>query len=69
MLDPVALQGAEIIAIAQIREQLFEDRPVPVAAGHPEFTIEVTFNIVLNAVVIEERIVYVNEKHNWARRH
>ena len=41
VLDPVALQGAEIIAVAKISEELFEDRPVPVAAGSAELTFKV----------------------------
>ena len=35
MLDAVTLQGAEIIAVAQLIEELFENRPVPVAAARP----------------------------------
>ena len=34
-LDTVALQGAEIIAVAEISEQLFKNRPIAVAAAAP----------------------------------
>ena len=60
MLDPVALQGAEIIAVSQITEELLENRPIPVAAGRPELTFEVALEIILNAVVVEQRVVDVD---------
>src|SRR4030095_782653 len=64
MLDPVALQGAEVIAIAQIGKQLFEDRPVALAGGNSELTVEVALDVVLDAVVVDQRIVYVDEKND-----
>src|SRR5262244_3556500 len=69
VLDPVALQGAEIIAIAQLSKELFEDRPVAVAAGGPELTFKVAFEVALDTVIVEERVVHVNEKNNGARGH
>jgi hypothetical protein len=60
VLDPVALQGAEIIAVPQVSEELFENRPVPVAAGRPELTFKVALEVILNAVVVEQRIVHVD---------
>src|SRR5262245_29575987 len=68
MLDPVALQGAEIVPIAQLGEQLLEDRPVTLAAGNSEFAIEVAFDVVLDAVVVEQRIVHVDQKNDWVRQ-
>ena len=67
MLDPVALQSAEIIAVAQFGEQLLEDCPVPLAAGNSEFAIEVALDIVLNPVVIQQGIVHVDEKNDGVR--
>ena len=64
VLDPVALQGAEIIAIAQFGEQLLENRPVPVAAGSSELTFKVAFDVVLDTVIVEQRIVHIDEKNN-----
>ena len=60
MLDPVALQGAEIIAIAQISEELFENRPVPVAAGRPELTFKMALEVILDTVVVEQCVVDVD---------
>jgi hypothetical protein len=60
VLDAVALQGAEIIAVAQLIEELFENRPVPVAAGRPELTLKVALEVILNAIVVEQRVVDVD---------
>ena len=67
VLDPVALQGAEIIAVTQFREQLLENRPVALAGGNSELTVEVAFDVVLDAVVVEQRIVHVDEKNDGVR--
>src|SRR5262245_8677606 len=69
VLDPIALQRAEIITVAQFAKQLLEDGPIPLAASNSELTIEVAFDVVLNAVVVEQRIVHVDQKNNWARGH
>ena len=46
MFAPVTLKCAEIIWIAQLGEELFENRPVPVPAGCPEFTLEVALQVI-----------------------
>ena len=61
MFHSKALQSAKIIAVAQISEELFEDRPVTVAAVSAELTFEVALEIVLNAVVIEQSVIDVNK--------
>jgi hypothetical protein len=61
------LQGAEIIAIAQVGKQLLENRPVALAGGNSELTVEVPLDVVLDAVIVEQRIVHVDEKNNGVR--
>src|SRR5262245_31501082 len=68
MFDSVALQRAEVVAIAQLGEQLLEDRPVPLATGNSELTIEVAFDVVLDAVVVEQCIVHIDEKNDRVRQ-
>jgi hypothetical protein len=67
MLDTIALQGAEVIAVAEFREQLFENRPVALAGDNAELTIEVALDVFLDAVVVEQRIVHVDEKNDGVR--
>jgi hypothetical protein len=69
VFDPVALQGSEIIAVTQIREELFENRPVPITAGRPALPFQVALEVILDPVIVEEGVVGVDEKNNWARAH
>ena len=62
VLDPIALQGAEVVAVAQIGEELLEDRPVAVAAGRPELAFEMASEIGLDAVVVEQRVVDIDQE-------
>ena len=60
VLDPVALQGAEIIAVAQISEELFENRPVPVAGGRSELTFKMALEVILDTVVIQQCVIDID---------
>jgi hypothetical protein len=64
MLDPVALEGTEIVAIAQLGEQLLEDCPVSLAARNSELTVEVALDIVLDTVVVEQRVVHIDQEND-----
>ena len=64
MLDPIALQGAEVVAVAQISEELLEDRPVAVPAGRPELTFEMASEIGLDAVIVQQRVVDIDQEDN-----
>ena len=52
MLDPIALQGPEVIAVAQLTKELLEDRPVTVAACRTELAFEMAPEIGLDAVIV-----------------
>jgi hypothetical protein len=60
VLYPVALQGAEIISIAQLSEELFKNRPVPVAGGRAELAFKMALEVTLDTIVVEQRIVDVD---------
>ena len=40
VLDAVALQGPEVVAITKIGEERLEDRPISIAAADPELALE-----------------------------
>ena len=67
VLDPEALESAEVIAVTQLCEQLFEDRPVSVARSGAELTFKVSLQVILDMVVVEQRVVDVDQKNNWIR--
>src|SRR4030095_7306633 len=68
VLAPVVLQRPEIVAIAELHEQRLEDRPVPVAGYGTEFPLEMALEVVLHPIVVEERVVHVDEEGEGRRR-
>src|SRR6516162_1943760 len=62
MFDPIALQGSEVIPVAQLTEQLLEDRPVTVAGRRAELALEMAPEIGLDAVIIQQRVVDIDKK-------
>src|SRR6266566_3861424 len=69
VLGPVALQRAEIIPIAELDEQRFEDRPVPITRRGAELTLEMALEVVLNAIVVQQRVVHVDQEDDRSRGH
>ena len=66
MFDTESLEGAQIIAIAEFLKQFFLDRPIPVATFRAKFPLDVALEIVLNAVVLQQRIIHVTRKTIWS---
>ena len=62
VFDSIALQCAEIIAVAELGEQLFENRPVTVAACSAELAFQVPPQIGLDAVVVEQCVIHIDEE-------
>ena len=69
MLDPVALQRPQIVAVAELGEQVFEDRPIAVAAGGAELAFEVALEVALDMVVVDQGVVDVDQKNGRADSH
>src|SRR5882762_800003 len=68
VLQAIALQSAEIVGVTELRAQLFENRPVAVAARAAELALQMGAEIGLHGVVVEERIVHVEQEHDFRRR-
>ncbi len=66
MLDAVTLQRAQVIAIPQRPEQVFENVPVPVARVGPEVALEMASEIFLDAVVVDQRVIQIDEEDDGA---
>ena len=62
MLDAVTLQRPEVIRIAQLGSQLFEDSPILFCAVRTDFAGEMMPKVRLDSVVIEQRVVHVEQK-------
>ena len=63
LLQPIALERAEIVGIAEFAAQLFEDLPVAVCAPpSPCSTLDVHVQIGLDAIIVEQRVVDVEQE-------
>ncbi len=68
MFDTVALQGSEIVAIAELREQALQDPPVPITSRGTEGALEMILQVLLDPVVVEQRVVHVDEEDDRMRQ-
>ena len=62
VFDTVPLQCTEIVSIPQFDKQVVENCPVPVATGGTVLALEVGLDVSLDVVVVEKRIVDVDQK-------
>ena len=69
ILDAVALEGSDIVAITQLREEVLQDCPIALAAGDTKETLKMVLKVLLNPVVVEQRVVHVDEEDDWMSWH
>src|SRR5262245_10011236 len=62
MLHAVALQRSQIIAVAQLAEQIFQNVQVPLPAGGAEFQSKGTLEVALNRVVVAQGVIDTDEE-------
>ena len=62
MVDPISLQSAEIIGIPEFCAQLLENSPVLPLRRASDVTFEMPPKIGRHSIVIEQRIIDVEEK-------
>ena len=66
-LDPVTLQRAQVVDVSELVPQVFKKFPVPVASGGPICLLQVLFQMGLHSIVIDERVVDVEQEDNIGR--
>ncbi len=64
MLHPIPLQRAEVVRVTQLGAQVFEDPPVSIAALQTELACKMRAEIVLHAIVVEQRVVAVEQEYD-----
>ncbi|NNG47860.1 MAG: hypothetical protein HKM86_12225 [Deltaproteobacteria bacterium] len=69
VFDPVALEGAQVVGVAQLHAELLEDCPVPLLALVADLLCEVTLEIAGYPVIVQQRIVHIEKKHHCARHY
>src|SRR5215472_8307032 len=62
VLEPVALQRTQIIDVSQFAAQLLKNFPVSVASDDPVRLFQVLFKMSLHAIVVDERVVNVEQE-------
>src|SRR5689334_13913039 len=68
-LDAITLQGAKIVGVAELGAELLEDGPVVVPASRAEALLEMPAEVGLNRIVVDERVVDVEEEDGFGRGH
>ena len=68
MFSPIPLQSAEVIRIAQFGPQLLENPPIFLRSLRADFAGEVALQICCHSVVIQQRVVYVEQEDDASRR-
>ena len=70
MLHPIALQRAQVVGVAQLAPQLFENRPVPLLPLASDLALEVAPEIGRDVIVVDQRVVDVDQEDDpMARGH
>src|SRR5205823_12257711 len=62
VLDAVPLQRAEVVGVAELSAQLLEDLPVALGPRLAERLDQMTFQIREDGVVVEQRVVDVQQE-------
>src|SRR5215510_15819277 len=55
VFDPVALERSDIVAIAQLCEQILQDFPIALAGGEAKGALEMVLQVLLDPVIVEQR--------------
>lgn len=68
VLDAIALQRTEIVSIPQLCEQILENGPVPITTSGSVLVLEMGFDIGLDVIVVEKRIVDIDQEDDLIYR-
>src|SRR5262245_13998182 len=70
MFETVALESSDVVSVAEFVEQVLEYLPIAHARGGAVDPLKVFLEVLLNGIVVDERVVNVDEKdHRMAQRH
>src|SRR5262245_29902888 len=70
MLETVALESSDVVAVAELVEQVLEYLPIAHARGGAVDLFKMFLEVLLDGVVVDQRVVNVDKKdHRMAQRH
>ena len=64
MLHPVALQGPQVVRISKLFAKLLEDGPVSFVTATAYLLVQMVHQIRDDAVIVEKRVIYVDEDYD-----
>src|ERR1700756_369313 len=64
ILAAIALKGAEVIRISQLSAQFFKKSPIALLPLMSYLLVEVALKVGRDAIVIEQRIVYIEQENH-----
>lgn len=67
--DAVALERAEVVGVTEFGAQLLEEGPIVLRAFGADFAFEVAFEVGGDAVVVEQRVVHVEQEDDFVCGH
>src|SRR3989442_8978432 len=67
MFHSIPLQRAQVVRVAQLGPQLFEDGPVPLLPLAADLALEVSLEIGGDVIVVDERVVHVDQEYDRMR--
>jgi hypothetical protein len=62
-LDAIALEGSQVVGVAEFGAELLEDLPVTLSSFGADFDLKMALEVGGDAVVVDERVVDVEEKN------
>src|SRR5262249_22290201 len=68
MFGPILLQGAKVIGVTQFGPQLLKNPPIFLRSVGTKLAGEMALQICCNFVVVQQRVVYVEQEDNTSRR-
>src|SRR6266851_883248 len=68
VFDAIALEGSDIVAIAELHEQILQNPPIALAGGEAKGALEMVLQVLLDPVIMEQRVVYVDEEDDRMTR-
>lgn len=63
VFQTVALERAEVVGVAPLDTKVLENGPVPIPAFRPELALEMSLEVGLDVIVVDQRVVDVQKKH------
>ena len=66
MLNPVPLERAEVIGIAKLGAQVLKNLPITRLTLNPERLLEVTPQVTLDSIVVEQGVVDIQQEGDVA---